>query len=240
MKHRKNKVLLFGAVFLMSLILMGRGNLVSALNPKGAIMIDYHVTVEDNRIVRPFGVPFAIYQVGYFRDGTVVLNEDFQASGVSVEDPTASARNHQAKQLYAYATQHAIAGTTAETKNGEIEYTELDVGVYLIVQMKPYKTETMVYDSEPFLLSVPLETDGGWDFHVRVEPKTAGTPIQLPVPPTPPEAPAITDTSPKTGDSTHLLRLLGIALSSASGLAILKQFGCKKEHDGIEPSELRT
>lgn len=210
-------------VLILSLFLMGRMNRVSASDVKGSVMIDYHVTLEQGQNVFPSGVQFVVYQIGSFCDGVGVLNDEFQPSGVSIEDASASARNRQAKELYAYANQKGLVGTTAETKDGKIEFANLDLGIYLIAQTKQYNYEQKGWsDSDPFLLSVPLEVNGEWTYQVRVEPKTAWTPIKQPNKPSP-TTPSDHST-PHTGDDAHLMAWFIVALISASGVVSLKKW----------------
>lgn len=218
--------MLISIVLMLSLFLMGRTNMVSASDVKGSIAIDYHVTLDQEEKIYPSGVQFAVYQIGYLRDGEIVLNEEFQSSGVSLQDGDASARNRQAKQLYAYARQNGSAGTIAETKDGKIKVENVDIGIYLIAQTKQYNFEKRYwFDSEPFLLSVPLEINGEWTYQVRVEPKTAWTPINQPDEPTPttPDNNTTGGHAPHTGDDTHILWWFVAMLTSAAVLVSLKK-----------------
>lgn len=226
MKKRRNKTLLISMVLILSLILMGRGNKVSASDVKGSLMIDYHVTLEQEQKVFPSGVQFAVYQIGYFRDGEGILNDEFRPSGVSLEDASASARNRQAKELYAYANQKGLVGTTAETKDGKIEFANVDLGIYLIAQTKQYDYDQKGwFNSDPFLLSVPLEVNGEWTYQVRVEPKTAWTPIKQPDKPSPttPTDNTTGGSTPHTGDDAHLVAWFFVALISTSGLVFVQR-----------------
>ncbi len=231
MKHRRNKAWLFGAVFLLSLMLMGRDNSAAAAERKGSITVDYHVTMEQGGESHPTGIPFTVYPLGVIQDGAVLLNDAFRPSGVSMADTTASGRNRQAKELYAYALEHGVSGTTAETKDGVVKLEGLDVGVYLVVQTKSYQTDAGKAESDPFLISLPLDMDGTWMYDVRVEPKALWTPIAQPMSPTP-NRPTVPETeqpiklpteSPKTGDDARLLLWLSGAVASGVGLVLLPQ-----------------
>lgn len=229
MKKRRSKML-FSMVVILSLSLMARINMIFASDIKGSISIDYHVTAEQDKKVYPSGVQFAVYQIGCFHDGAAVLNQKFQASGVSLEDPSASARNRQAKELYAYASKKELAGITAETKDGKIEFKNIDMGIYLVAQTERYSyAEKGWFDSEPFLLSIPLELNGEWMYDVHVEPKTMWTPISQPDKPKPttPSNNPPGGSSPHTGDDTHMWWWIAAALASATGVVLLQR--CKKE-----------
>lgn len=226
MNKRRNKTLLLSMVLIASLLLMGRVDMAFAADMRGSITIDYHVTVEQEQKIFPTGVPFIVYQIGNFRDGAGVLNDEFQRSGVSLADASASGRNRQAKELYAYARREALAGTTVTTKDGKAEVGNIDAGIYLIAQTERYSyAQKGWFASEPFLLSVPLEVNGEWTDQVRVEPKTAYEPIQQPEHATPntPDDNTSGEPTPHTGDEAHLAIWFAVAFASASVLYLMKK-----------------
>ena len=78
--------------------------------------------------------------------------------------------------------------------NGEVKFTDLEVGLYLVVHTK--KTEItlpdkkrVIYTINPFLVSIPQNENGILIYDVSTNPKVAPAKEMIPPPPTPPDVP---------------------------------------------------
>ena len=132
---------------------------------KGSIQL----TIRQGGTAVPGG-SFTLYQVGALQeeDGNYrfVLTEAFAGSKVSLEEVSSA---QLANTLAAYAKDHKLSGTAKDVdKDGEIAFTGLELGLYLLVQHKAAKGyET----AAPFLVSVPMEEDGVLRYDVDASPK---------------------------------------------------------------------
>ncbi len=133
--------------------------------PEGSIQL----TIRQGGTAVPGG-SFTLYQVGALQeeDGNYrfVLTEAFAGSKVSLEEVSSA---QLANTLAAYAKDHKLSGTAKDVdKDGEIAFTGLELGLYLLVQHKAAKGyET----AAPFLVSVPMEEDGVLRYDVDASPK---------------------------------------------------------------------
>lgn len=134
-------------------------------------------------------VEFALYRVGDIdysgNSFGFVYNKQFENSGMPLNDLQADGL---AKHLAKYALKHKdIACDVQKTdSNGKILWSNLELGLYLVVQMKPVQDE---YITEPFLVSVPIceSNDEEWTYDVDASPKIGTLPDEdLETPPTPP------------------------------------------------------
>ena len=122
---------------------------------KGSIQL----TIRQGGEQRFPAAPSPCIQVGALqeedRNYRFVLTEAFAGSKVSLEEVSSA---QLANTLAAYAKDHKLSGTAKDVdKDGEIAFTGLELGLYLLVQHKAAKGyET----AAPFLVSVPMEEDG--------------------------------------------------------------------------------
>ena len=147
-----------------------------------------------------------------------VLTEAFAGSKVSLEEVSSA---QLANTLAAYAKDHKLSGTAKDVdKDGEIAFTGLELGLYLLVQHKAAKGyET----AAPFLVSVPMEEDGVLRYDVDASPKVE---LEKEPEPTSTTPPAPTDPRlPYTGQlnwPVPVLTVLGLGLL-ALGLALRRK-----------------
>lgn len=127
---------------------------------------------------------------------------DSQISLDSLDDSTV------ASSLAAYAKDMALTGTKKTIdQDGAITFSELELGLYLLVQEDPAKGYLAV---SPFLVSVPAYKDGSYIYDVDGSPKLA---LEIdPTPPPPPPPPDI----PQTG-----LNQWPIPVMAAGGLVLV-------------------
>ncbi len=102
----------------------------------------------------------------------------------------------QSNNLSAYAN--------AENQDGKAVFTDVDLGLYLVVQTKASDGYEPLM---PFLVSIPMDYNGNYKFEVTAEGKTQNKQDSLPTSPTDPNNPSNSNTpgntSGNTTDNTH-------------------------------------
>lgn len=170
-------MILWAAVCLAAFFLMS-GKEIRAEETPGSICVIYHGRTMDDERIALSEVPFALYEVGEFKDGTWVLSGPFEGSGISLEGASSSEKRIVAEELYEYAKEHGIAKTEKDTDiNGVVQFFDLKERMYLIAQttLKVVGVEDTFW-SEPFLVKVPSLIDGAVVYDVTVEPKSSWGP----------------------------------------------------------------
>ena len=222
---------------------------VEAGTRKGSIQIIYKGRNHSDEEVILSGAKFAIFPVQYKKNDEWIWQNGFENSGVSLGDTSAEAREKQAKDLFEYAENRNISGTTQATDNlGHASFTELEEGIYLIAQIGNVECGTDQFESAPFLVNIPSEINGKTEYDVVIEPKGEWvSPVKPPVTPTNPDKPTPTDPAPtkptpektapakpdipdhiqkiidivKTGDTTNIIPWVLIAIGSLAVIIVL-------------------
>lgn len=127
---------------------------------------------------------------------------DFVSCGESFEDLYSS---ELAQNLAAYASSNEIAGRTKEIdKNGSVSFSDLELGLYLIVQQQAAEGYSQ---TTPFLISVPKQENGSYIYEVDASPKVE----LIPAPTVPPTEPPPKDPSlPQTGQLNWPIPVLAV------------------------------
>ncbi len=117
------------------------------------------------------GGRISLYRVGDILedDGnySFVLTEDFAGSGASLADVTST---ETAEALKTYITENKLTGlgSSQSLSTGTATWTDLPVGLYLLVQT----TRASGYKlASPFLVSLPMYEDGVYVYTVEAAPK---------------------------------------------------------------------
>lgn len=160
----------------------------------------------------------------YYRVASIFVSDDrsswryttaFSGCGIPPEEITTA---QAAETMADYAKKQSIQGVKAEVdKNARVQITNLNPGVYLMVQDTPAEGYSPV---APFLVTVPTSVDGEYIYDVDATPK-----LTLKKTDVPPNQPPRTPRLPKTGQlwwPVPLLAAAGIVLLLA-GLARLKR-----------------
>lgn len=190
----------------------------------GSILLK--ATAEDESTVYKLSnTEFMMYQVGTYKNDSWVLKKEFAGSGVVFDFEDSSAQAEAAKKLEKYVQDNSIKGISQKTNSdGEVMYKDLDKGVYLFIQTYSTHIGDQVYQSEPFILTVPGYYDGQIIWDVTTEPKFKNESIPPITPNTPPvaEKPAgggnnsSYTTNVKTGDDTDIfmwISLMGLSVA---------------------------
>ena len=97
-----------------------------------------------------------MYQVGTYKNNSWALVSEFAKSGVIFDFDESSAQAEAAKKLEKYVQDNNIKGMSGKTNSdGEVMYRDLEKGVYLFVQTQKTQISNQVYQSEPFIITVP-------------------------------------------------------------------------------------
>lgn len=197
---------------------------------KGSIEITMHT---DETTVG--GGTLTLYRVGDVNESdgnyAFVLTEDFEESGESLENiGSAELANH----LAAYAEEKTLEGLTqAIDDNGNVSFTELELGLYLLVQEEAAEGYNKL---NPFVVSVPQMKEGAYVYEVDASPKVELTPAPTPPlndpdEPDVPEEPDEPDEPklPQTGQLNWPIPVLTVAGLTLLALGWLLCSGCKKE-----------
>ena len=113
-----------------------------------------------------------MYQVGTYKNNSWALVSEFAKSGVIFDFDDSSAQAEAAKKLEKYVQDNNIKGMSGKTNSdGEVMYRDLEKGVYLFVQTQKTQISNQVYQSEPFIITVPGNYGGQIIWNVTAEPK---------------------------------------------------------------------
>lgn len=142
---------------------------------KGSFTLTIQETVSETEVKAISGVALKLYKVGNAvkKNGTVQfeLDEALSATGVDLGDLTTAEKSVKAAEILATAVgsssivpQDGISG-----EDGKVSFTNLEQGMYLIVEGDPYSH----IDVAPMLLSLPYMVDAtNWLYDVQAYPKT--------------------------------------------------------------------
>lgn len=206
--RRKGIILFSMAVIICSMCMTTFAQEVPDMFQKGSIRIYMHIGESPIS-----GGSVTLYRVGAIAedDGNFgfVLTEDFSSCNVRLENIQSSAL---AGGLAAYAMEHKIEGVTQEgRKSGKISFTNLELGLYLLVQKEAADDYSKI---EPFLVSVPVYEGGVYVYDIDAEPKLEVKKEPRPEVPSEPTKPS-EPTLPQTGQlkwPIPILLMLGLCL----------------------------
>lgn len=179
------------------------------------------------------GGNLTLYKVGdiYEDNGnySFVLTDGFAGSGEILDDIQSA---QLADDLARYAERNSIVGTNKEVdQNANIAFTDLDLGLYLLVQEQAAEGYSNV---SPFLVSVPMQENGAYVYDVDASPKVELEKVTEPdTPDTPPDTPD-TPTNPggKLPQTGQLNWPIPVLVACGLGLFIIgwwMRFGGKKD-----------
>ena len=167
---------------------------------RGSITVDL-VSTESGKAISDGTL--TLYQAAQaeLTDGEIKLTytEAFSRCGMTLADAEKSETEKKALAagLEAYVKQNDIKGQSVEVdRNGHAEWTDLEQGLYLIVQTGQADGYAPI---QTFLISVPETVDGAYIYEINAKPKT-GT-VDTPEDPTPDNKNAVPSDSklPQTG-----------------------------------------
>lgn len=113
---------------------------------------------------------------------------DFDGCAIELGDLTDSTL---AGQLQEYLSDNAEGTVREVDANGNVNFDDLELGLYLVVQTKASKGYKPV---NSFLVSLPMAEDGEWNYEVDASPKVGAYTPEPETPPFPPNKPDKPDT----------------------------------------------
>lgn len=169
-------------------------------NNQGSILLK--ATAEDDLTVYKISnTEFTMYQVGVYENNSWILKNEFVKSEVVFDFEDSSVQAACAKKLAKYVHDNKMKGIAETTNsNGEILYKNLEKGVYLFIQTDSAPIGERLYQSEPFIITVPGNYDGQIIWDVTAEPKFKNEAIPPITPSTPP---AVEEPDKGTNNSSH-------------------------------------
>lgn len=108
---------------------------------------------------------------------------DFDGCAIELGDLTYSTL---AGQLQEYLSDNAEGTVREVDANGNVNFDDLELGLYLVVQTKASKGYKPV---NSFLVSLPMAEDGEWNYEVDASPKVGAYTPEPETPPSPPDKP---------------------------------------------------
>ena len=183
---------------------------------RGSILLKA-IAEDDDMAYKLDNTEFIMYQVGACKNNSWILTQQFANSGILFDFEDSSAQGIAADKLEKYARDNKLEGKSDTTNmDGEVVFKDLQKGVYLFVQPNKKHIGNRIYQSEPFIVTVPGYYDGQVVWDVTIEPKFKNESIPPIVTKTPPVSeepvPPPTEGSrkpgAKTGDNTDILRWL--------------------------------
>lgn len=126
------------------------------------------------------GGTFTVYYVASVEDKNGALiyeyTDAFSGCRISLEELDSV---DLASSLVSFAYDNSVSGTQVKVSDGEAILTELELGLYLIVQTIPADG---YYSALPFLVSVPMTSADGteWIYDVSASPKVSSLPKPTP------------------------------------------------------------
>ena len=124
----------------------------------------------------------AVFRAYRFADvsgnGETALASEYYNSGVDISlyDGNEEHMASLAKTLAGYIGSHSLSYQSAGIQDGELTFSGLKQGVYLILG-EPYSTEKETFQASAMILSVPNRDEGkAWNYHVSGEIKGEFTP----------------------------------------------------------------
>ena len=112
------------------------------------------------------GVSFSIHRAADVSEtGVYTLAGDFAKYPVSLKDLDSAGWRALAQTLASYAARDELPPLQTKTsgQDGKCRFSGLTAGLYLVIGER-YMSENVVYTPEPMLVSLPGQTEGGWDY----------------------------------------------------------------------------
>lgn len=143
---------------------------------KGSITVTLHDNTGEHGAI-PYA-SFTLYHAAYIEEGPSPqyrFTEAFAGCGISLDDIE---RPGLASELYAFAEEHGLVGTTQGCgETGSVTFEGLDLGLYLIAQEGSVPG---YYPVLPFVVSVPMAdpSGAGWIYEAEAGPKAEPEPTE--------------------------------------------------------------
>lgn len=242
-KRIKKLILAFAAI----MVLMSSTNVMAAadtdsmpdlISSTGSLKVVYQYSGES--VINIDGAEIDVIQVAdvTVSDGSVhyELLPEFESTGITLDGMSTEQSIEAASTLDSLAAKSVHQGSKKVTDSqGSVTFDNVPVGMYLVRQTGASGTAQNYEYFDPFLVMVPEKDPGSasWIYDVTTQPKSETKKVEKPEKPTTtttvtktPGNPTNTTTgktesSPKTGDSSHVMFYAGLLLISGGVAAVL-------------------
>ncbi|MGI6052850.1 MAG: pilin N-terminal domain-containing protein [Bilifractor sp.] len=248
-KRIKNLILAFAAIMvLMSstnvMAAADTDSMPDLISSTGSLKVVYQYSGES--VINIDGAEIDVIQVAdvTVSDGSVhyELLPEFESTGITLDGMSTEQSIEAASTLDSLAAKSVHQGSKKVTDSqGSVTFDNVPVGMYLVRQTGASGTAQNYEYFDPFLVMVPEKDPGSasWIYDVTTQPKSETKKVETTTtPPTPPKSnptPTVTKTpgtptntttgktesSPKTGDSSHVMFYAGLLLISGGVAAVL-------------------
>ena len=182
MKAKRIKTWLMGLTVAAAIALQGMTALAASEKETGSITIVPSYT-NDKSEARPIAdsAYFDIYKVGEVKPGTSVTEFDLTGGFAGFDDVAITKKTMEDKAaelpiaLAKYAAGQKISPVWKKIESNH-EVTKVPEGLYLAIQTTPFEH---YYDVLPFLITMPVGSETGYEYKVTAMPKTTRTPVKL-------------------------------------------------------------
>ncbi len=224
-KKKCRKLLLCISALLLTVLLLGTSVFAEEYDPsaKGSFSLTLVQKDQDGNETSFPGVGISLYKVGdtVYDTGaiTFTIDESFASANLDMSQQySASEWAQKAQDLASLVKDSSLTPVSKLTDgNGSLSFTDLEQGVYLLVQNNMEDKYTVA----PMLLTLPYYENEEWNLEVTAFPKLSLVPTQAPTPK--PNTPV------DTGDTSSLFPWQAAFLAACAG-ALLIGFAIKKRH----------
>lgn len=230
MKNIFRKILITG---ITSIFLFNSSNfLVLAEQQENTATIQF--SEKDSETATVTNIPdatFVVYKVadiaynGNAASATYTLVDEYKETEINFDGMTAEKSNEAAEKIFALANKFDPVATGKTNEDGQVTFANLPDGMYLVAETKA-EGEAGKYElAKPFLVSLPLYTNGEWKHTVTISPKSEVKKIPNEKPVVPPSEKPKEKPKADTGISTNssILMLLAVLLIASAGVCMVLQ-----------------
>lgn len=170
---------------------------------------------------------FVVYKVaditynGNVASATYTLVDEYKETEINFDGMTAEKSNEAAEKIFALANKIDPVATGKTNEDGQTTFTNLPDGMYLVAETKAEGEASKYELAKPFLVSLPLYTNGEWKHNVTISPKSEVKKIPGEKPVVPPSEKPKADTGISTNSS--ILMLLAVLLTASAGACMISQ-----------------
>lgn len=230
MKNIFKKILITG---ITSIFLFNSSNfLVLAEQQENTATIQF--SEKDSETATVTNIPdatFAVYKVaditynGNAASATYTLVNEYKETEINFDGMTAEKSNEAAEKIFALANKLDPVATGKTSGDGQVTFENLPDGMYLVAETKAEGEASKYELAKPFLVSLPLYTNGEWKHNVTISPKSEVKKIPNEKPVVPPSEKPKEKPKADTGISTNssILMLLAVLLTASAGVCMISQ-----------------
>ena len=226
MKNLFKKILITG---ITSIFLFNSSNfLVLAEQQENTATIQFSEKDSETATVTNISdATFVVYKVaditynGNAASATYTLVDEYKETEINFDGMTAEKSNEAAEKLFTLANKLDPVATGKTNEDGQVTFANLPDGMYLVAETKAEGEASKYELAKPFLVSLPLYTNGEWKHNVTISPKSEVKKIPNEKPVVPPNEKPKADTGISTNSS--ILMLLAVLLTASAGACMISQ-----------------